>query len=153
MTRVKHHGDETNALVKREFVRFKAARSHKPGGMNRDHRATKIQAWIKVQDLPLTLIQKKTVRKKLAFCINKDDEIFVESEETRSQETNKDRAVEHLNFLVESALREPLKRIPSEPTRKAKEERISEKKIISRKKKMRREGRVDNDQDLMTNAQ
>lgn len=129
-------------MVTREMTRFKATRSHKPGGMNRDHRSTKIHAWIKIDDLPLTPMEKKTVRLKLEGYINNDDELFAECEEERSQELNKDRALEHINFLVKKALRIKPPRIPQEPSKKSEEERIHDKKVVSVKKKARREGHI-----------
>lgn len=134
-----YHNDPINWVVKREAVRFEAVRSRKPGGMNRDHRATKIHAWVKIANLPLEIKEKKMLREKLAKHVNHEDEIFVECEETRSQELNKDKAMEHLNKLVEQALKVAPPRLPSKPSRNAKEERIQEKKVVSRKKKSRRE--------------
>lgn len=114
-------------VVRKEHIRFKASRSDKPGGMNRDHRATKVHAWIKVGDLPLTEAEKRLVRIKIAHHINHNDEIWVECQEERSQEENREHAVEHLNNLIGQALEVLPPRIPTEPTRAADRERLHEK--------------------------
>ena len=124
------------------MVRFKAVRSHKPGGMNVDHRSTKVHMWIRVDNLPLEPEEKRKIRQKLAHHINHEDELWVECEETRSQDTNRELALEHLNKLVESTLREDPIRIPNEPPFGVEEKRIQDKKIVSRKKAERREGHI-----------
>lgn len=141
MTQTKHHSDNIEEIIKREIVTFRAARAHKPGGMNVDHRATKVRAWVKIEDLPLSSAEKKLLRKKLEKHINNEDELWALCDETRSQELNKDEAVEKLRSLVREALAVPPPRIPNEPPRSAENERIEDKKHLSEKKQMRREGR------------
>lgn len=123
-------------------VRMKTARASGPGGENRDHRSTKVQLWITVADLPLDEHEKNLIRQKLDRHVNNDDELWVECEETRSQELNRDRALEHLNALIEGALQTMPPRIPSRPPRSAKETRIREKKATSEKKGRRRVGHM-----------
>jgi ribosome-associated protein len=113
--------------VTEDMVHFKAARSHKPGGMGRDHRSTKVHMWVTVDDLPFDSQEKKLVRQKLAHHINHNDELWVESEEERSQELNRDRALERLNQLLEEALHTDAPRLPTEPTRSSDERRLHDK--------------------------
>ena len=109
-----------------------------PGGQRTNRRSTKVQLWIRIGDLPLSDIEKRRIRNKLKNYINHRDELEVQSDESRSQELNRDSALEKLNNLLKEALRVPKKRIPIRPTRFAKERRIKEKKIISEKKRSRR---------------
>ncbi len=104
--------------------------------MNR--RSTKVEIWVSVKNLPLSEKERKIIRKKLAGHLNQKDEIWVENQETRSQEMNRDLAMGRLNALLKEALRVPKARIPTEPRRGAKERRIKEKKILSEKKRRRR---------------
>ena len=126
--------------VTEDQVRFKAARSSGPGGQRANRRSTKVQLWVEIGHLPLTDIQKKRIRKKLGKHINHRDELFVENEEERSQEVNRERALEHLNKLIADALRVPRKRIPTTPPRRAEEVRIRAKKFLSAKKEARKAG-------------
>lgn len=125
-------------VVRESDVKFKAVRSSGPGGQRANRRSTKVQLWVKVSDLPLTLIEKKRLRKKLEKHINHLDELWVENEEERSQELNRDRAFRKINELIEEALKVPKRRIPTEPRRSVREARIRAKKLKSEKKKRRR---------------
>ena len=125
-------------LIDENNVRFKAARSSGPGGQRVNCRSTKVQLWVKISDLPLTLLEKKRLRKKLEKHINRLDELWVENEEERSQELNREKALRRINELIEEALKVPKERIPTSPRRSAKDARIRTKKIKSEKKKSRR---------------
>ena len=124
-------------IITKNHVKFKASRSGKPGGENRDHRATKVHLWVKVEGLPLEDSEKRIIREKLAHHINHKDELWLENEETRSQETNKEKALEHLQSLITEALKKPAPRFPTKSPRSAEETRIHEKKIIGEKKELR----------------
>ena len=125
-------------IVNPEDVRFKAVRAGGPGGQRTNRRSTKVQLWVKIEDLPITDLDKKRVRVKLAKHINHKDEIEVIADEERSQEINRDHALERLNEMILNALKVPKKRWPTSPPRWAENERIKEKKIISKKKESRR---------------
>ena len=121
-------------------IRFKAVRSGGPGGQNANRRATKVQAWVKIDDLPLTDEEKHRIRERLANRVNKRGELEVTDEEERFQEQNKERAIAHLNAMVEMALVVLPPRIPTEPTRGSNERRIEGKKRHGEKKRARRAG-------------
>jgi ribosome-associated protein len=126
-------------IIQEKDVRFKAVRSQGPGGQNTNRRATKVQLWIKISDLPVSEREKKIVRRKIPrHHLNRNDEIEVWAEEERTQELNRKRALQRLNYIVESAMKKPTPRIPTEPLRSVEDERIGEKKIISQKKQSRR---------------
>lgn len=125
-------------LVNEQNVRFKAVRASGPGGQRANRRSTKVQIWVKVSDLPLGGEQKKLIRERLAHHINHNDELEVVNEEERSQELNRDKALERMNQMIEEALRVPPPRILSKPPRSAENFRIKEKKITSEKKRSRR---------------
>jgi ribosome-associated protein len=124
--------------INEDNVKFKAARSSGPGGQKANRRSTKVQLWVKIGDLPLEEKDKKRLRKKLEKHINHLDELWVENEEERSQEQNRENALKKMNEMIEEALKVPKKRIPTEPPRGAEEARIRKKKIRSQKKKDRR---------------
>lgn len=125
-------------LVNEGDVKFKAVRSSGPGGQRANRRSTKVQLWVKIGNLPIGEREKKLLRKKLSRHINHLDELWVENEEERSQELNKDKALQKINELIEEALKVPPKRLPTSPPRRAREIRIQVKKIKSGKKKSRR---------------
>lgn len=125
-------------IISEDLVKFKAARSSGPGGQRLNKRATKVHMWVKVADLPISDDEKRMVRERLDRHINHQDELWVECQEERFQELNREKALEHLNAMVEEAIATPLERIPTEPRVAAEEARIAEKKAHSQKKKKRR---------------
>jgi ribosome-associated protein len=125
-------------LVTEKDVKFKAVRASGPGGQNISRRSTKVQAWVKISDLPISDKEKKIIRKKLWRHINHNDELEAACDEERSQRINREKVLEHLNQMIEEALRIPPERIPTEPPRSAENLRIKEKKILSEKKRSRR---------------
>ncbi len=124
------------------IVHFKASLSGKAGGQNRDHRSTKVHMWVPIEDLPLEPLQKRRLREHLSHHVNHDDELWVEDQETRSQDQNRDKALERLLHMIEEAIKEPTPRIPNEPPRSADERRLQEKHLVSRKKQARFEGNL-----------
>lgn len=128
---------KTTDIINHDLARFKAVRARGPGGQRTNRRSTKIQAWVKIEDLPLSDFQKKLVREKLINRINEKDELEVEEEEEASQFLNKKRALERLNELVSQATKIKPPRIPTEPPKSVEEKRIREKKIKTQKKKSR----------------
>jgi len=125
-------------LITEKDVKFKAVRPGGSGGQRANRRSTKVQLWIKVNDLPISDWAKRIIRKKLVHHINRNDEIEVWSEEERSQKMNRVKAILKLNELIKIALALPKIRIPTEPLRSAENKRIFEKKIKSDKKRARR---------------
>lgn len=124
-------------ILREKDITFKAVRAGGPGGQNVNRRATKVQARVKINNLPLDEAGKKRVRRKLKNRINYKDELIVEAEEERSQKRNRKIAFERMSELIKSALKVQRRRIPTKPSRAAKEKRLQEKKIIGRRKKER----------------
>lgn len=118
-----------------EFV-FQATRSGGPGGQKVNKTSSAILLkWSPNRTHSFEEAQKKNLIDKLSSKLNSEDEIVIRSEEYRSQDQNKKRALEKLNELIEIALFVPKKRKPGKPTlsskikkRKSKEKRSEVKK-------------------------
>lgn len=120
-------------------VKIKTARSSGPGGSNANRRSTKVQAWVKINDLPITDAQKKLLRKKLPrHRLNHNDEVEAWCEEDRSQERNRENALGHLTDVINETLKVNAPRIPTEVPRRVKRERVEDKKRHGLKKAFRR---------------
>ena len=63
--------------------------------------------------------------------------IVAQASESRSQLQNREKAMERLQALLERRERKEKKRIATKVPRRAKEQRLTEKKILSQRKKMR----------------
>jgi len=119
-------------------LEIKFVRSSGPGGQNVNRRATKVQLrWNIEKSKILTQEQKEQLQQSPFIQLTINDEIIVESQEERFQERNKEIAIQKLNQLVNKALKKKKKRIPTKPSRAAKEKRLKEKKRKSEIKKSR----------------
>ncbi len=132
----------SNLYFEENDVRMQTARSSGPGGQNVNKRATKIQLWVPVGKLKLDEAAKKRLRTKLASHINKDDELEVSCEESRSLEQNRDEAYMRMGALIEEAIHVNAPRIPTEVPRPAAEEAIREHRLRYTRKKERRVSKV-----------
>lgn len=119
-------------------MRFIFTHSGKPGGQNVNKVVTKVHLkWKPLASRALNDEQKDTLAVHLAHRMEKDGEIDVTSEKTRSQSQNKKDAIERLHALVEEALVvSPARKESSEP-RGAENRRITEKKATAKKKRGR----------------
>lgn len=75
--------------------------------------------------------------------ITKDGCIVIKAQTHRTQEKNRDAALERLRELVLAASRVPKQRVPTKPTRASKERRIDTKKKLSGTKRLRGKPLVD----------
>lgn len=126
-------------LIPGNEIRISFARSSGAGGQNVNKTSTKaIVSWSVGASGILSATQKARVREKLANKINNYDEVVVMAEDERSQSQNRELAISRLQFMVARALRVPVKRRPTRPTRASKFRRIEAKKLRSRLKAGRR---------------
>ncbi len=99
---------------------------------------TRVEALLHVESSPaLTDEQKLRVQATLAKRINKEGYLAVVCQQTRSQLTNKEKAVAKLTELVNKALEEDKPRKPTKMPKAVKEKRIKDKKERGQKKQSR----------------
>ncbi len=117
-----------------EFVR-----SSGKGGQNVNKVSTKAQLhWNLEQSAAFTPEEKDLIRHYLANRINDEDEVFLTSQETRSQDQNRALVIEMLNRLVTEALTPRVARIATKPTFASRERRLETKKHQAEKKRLRK---------------
>jgi ribosome-associated protein len=129
----------TTLQIPEEELEFSAARSGGPGGQNVNKVATKVTLRFDVARSPsLPPEVRERLQAKLASRLTKDGVLQVSVQDTRSQKTNRDRAVERFVALLQAALR------PEKPRRKTrvptsvKRERLDSKRRRSGVKSARR---------------
>jgi ribosome-associated protein len=124
--------------IERE-LQFDYIRASGPGGQNVNKVATAVQLRFDVVNSPSLPTDVKARLLKLAGKRMTDAGVLIiEASKFRTQEKNREDAIERLNELVRKASQKPRLRHKTKPTRAAKEERLKSKKIRSEIKRTRR---------------
>jgi len=119
-------------------------RSAGPGGQNVNKLATAAQLRFRIADCPgLDAASAVRLRRLAGRRLTDRDEIIIVARSHRTQEGNRRDAWERLTALIESALKAPVPRRATKPTRASRERRLSVKVRAGQTKKLR--GRVRGD--------
>lgn len=114
------------------------ARSGGNGGQNVNKVNTKVHLTLAVSDIAgISEAERERIRIKLARILNKDDCLFLDVDDERYQERNREIALTRLENRIIQALILPKKRIKTKPTKASKERKLKLKKIRSEIKKNR----------------
>jgi ribosome-associated protein len=120
-------------------LHFRFARSSGPGGQHVNRSATQVELLFDVANSPsLNEAQRRRVLRKLKSRIDKEGVLHLVSQETRSQLRNREEVVQRFQELMRGALHVPKRRLPTRPTRAARERRLEEKRRRSETKRDRR---------------
>ena len=118
---------------------YKTSRSGGKGGQNVNKVSSKVELLFSVNNSALfTDDEKQRLNEKLQARLNKDGYVQVICDEERSQYLNKEKALERLMVLLARSLQVQKPRKATKPSKKAKAERLDNKKIQSAKKEGRK---------------
>jgi ribosome-associated protein len=127
-----------NVFVPASAVTFKYSRSGGKGGQHVNKVSTKVEAMVHIAELIApseTLIR---IRRRLSGMVDKEGNLRVVAQESRSQWQNRKSVVEKIKDIIESAAREEKKRRPTVPTHSSEMKRLTSKKKKSGHKSLRR---------------
>lgn len=120
-------------------LRFRFARSSGPGGQHANRSATQVELLFDVAGSPsLSEAQRQLILEKLKPYIDKEGTLHLVSQTYRSQLRNREEVVERFRRLLRAALQVPKPRLPTRPTRAARERRLRAKRRRSEIKRLRR---------------
>ena len=119
--------------------KFKTSKSSGAGGQHVNTTETKVELIFEVSESQLLSdAEKVKVFKNLAGYVNDRGELRINTSETRSQSSNKEKVIKKFYTMLEKALKKEKKRIPTKVPKAIKEDILKKKKLHSEKKEGRR---------------
>src|SRR5574344_1922774 len=118
------------------------ARSGGNGGQNVNKVNTKVHLVLPLESIVgISEEEREKLRLKLASILNKNDDLFIDVDDERYQERNREIALERMEAKIVNALKVKRQRKKTKPTHASKERTLKAKKIRSDIKKNR--GKID----------
>ncbi|MBE9125320.1 MULTISPECIES: alternative ribosome rescue aminoacyl-tRNA hydrolase ArfB [unclassified Coleofasciculus] len=126
-----------NVSIPEYEIEMSAVRSQGAGGQNVNKVASAIHLRFDITASSLPERNKERLLKLSDQRITKDGVIVIKAQEHRSQEQNREEALQRLQDLIKSAIILPKRRKPSKPTRSSQRRRLDSKTKRGQIKSMR----------------
>jgi ribosome-associated protein len=119
----------------------RAVRSSGPGGQNVNKVSTKVELRFRyAESEALDAAQKRRLAKTFPSHVTSEGDFLLTSDRFRSQARNHEDVLSRLAEMVLSIRRAPRRRVPTKPSRGAKERRLSNKRHQAERKRERKTG-------------